>query len=223
MAPFRLPRCSGSRACKAQQQTCQPCASSTQPDACCCAAAAASPCTPVGVAAVVPVPDAPVQPATIPAAATPNGQEPAPGTPAALALLAAAGISPHAATARAVGADEQRFSPVTISHLTHRLVEVKQLLDQLTAEQKELHETLRLAHLRGDLLHLVPPGQEPGTYQLPDGPTLHRRQGRKTWHYSEVSAELEAQLKARHVYEQAIGLASSTTGASFWELRFPKS
>lgn len=233
MAPFRRSRCSGSRACKAQQQTCQPCASRTQPGSCHCAAPPASPCTPVGVAAVAPIPMAqpagvplapasPVQPAAIAAAATPNGQEPVPGSPAALALLAEVGIAPRAAAGRAVGADDLRFSPVTIGHLTHRLVEVKQLLDQLTAEQKELHETLRLAHLRGDLLHLVPPGQEPGTYQLPEGPTLHRRQGRKQWHYSEVTAELEAQLKARQVYEQAAGLATTSIGASFWELRFPK-
>lgn len=212
MAPFRLPRCSGSRACTAQQQTSQACASRTQPGACHCVAAPTSPCTTVGVAAVAPVP----------AAGTPNGQEPAPASPAALALLASRGIAPRAATGLAVCADDQRFSPVTISHLTHRLVEVKLLLDQLNAEQKELHETLRLAHLRGDLRHLVPPGQEPGTYQLPEGPTLHRRQGRKQWHYSEVTAELEAQLKARQVYEQAAGLATNSIGPSFWELRFPK-
>ena len=222
MAPFRRSRCSGSRPCKAQQQLTQSVANPLQP----CVSGAPSPCSlpRVAAAAVTQACCTPAAalPAPIAAVTAPTGQEPAPGTPAALALLAAAGIGPRAAARRAVGADDQRFSPVTISHLTHRLVEVKLLLDQLTAEQKELHETLRLAHLRGDLLHLVPPGQEPGTYQLPEGPTLHRRQGRKQWHYSEVTAELEAQLKARQVYEQAAGLATSSIGASFWELRFPK-
>lgn len=222
MAPFRLPRCSGSRACKAQQQVPHSSASALQA----CVSGAASPCSPPRVTSAPVTQACCATPAALaaPLAAVtaPAGQEPAPGTPAALALLAAAGIGPRAAASRAFGADDQRFSPVTISHLTHRLVEVKLLLDQLTAEQKELHETLRLAHLRGDLLHLVPPGHEPGTYQLPEGPTLHRRQGRKQWHYSEVTAELEAQLKARQVYEQAAGLATTSIGASFWELRFPK-
>jgi hypothetical protein len=91
---------------------------------------------------------------------TSAGQEPAPGTPAALALLASRGIAPRAATGLAVCADDQRFSPVTIGHLTHRLVEVKLLLDQLNAEQKELHET--------------PHCQEscpPGLTRPPGGPT----------------------------------------------------
>jgi hypothetical protein len=172
----------------------------------------------VMAAAQAPVPVTAVQTVT----STSNSQEPTPGSPAALALLAALGIAPRADVGSPLGADDLRFCPVSINRLTHRLVEVKQLLDQLGAEQKELHETLRLAHLRGDLLHLVPPGQEAGTYQLPEGPTLQRRQGRRQWHYSEVTAELEAQLKARQVYEQAAGLATSSTGASFWELRFPK-
>jgi hypothetical protein len=34
--------------------------------------------------------------------------------------------------------------------------------------------------------------------------------------------ELEAQLKAQQVYEQSSGQASSSHGAPFWELRFPK-
>ena len=218
MAPFRVRRCPGSRACSTQKQVApEPLGTAISKPFC--------------VATLVPAPAAaglapePVitSTATVPATTTPAGQEPAPGSPAALALLASLGIAPRAKAGRPLGSDDQRFSPVTISHLTHRLVEVKQLLDQLTAEQKELHETLRLAHLRGDMLHLVPPGQEPGTYQLPEGPTLHRRQGRKQWHYSEVTAELEAQLKARQVYEQAAGLATTSIGASFWELRFPKS
>lgn len=178
--------------------------------------------SPIAVMATPQAAVSPVKTTASPASGTANGLEPAPGSAAALALLAAVGITPRAVTGAALAADDQRFSPVAIAHITHRLVEVKQLLDQLSAEQKELHETLRLAHLRGDLLHLVPPGQEPGTYQLPEGPTLHRRQGRKQWHYSEAAGELEAQLKARQVYEQAAGLATTSIGASFWELRFPK-
>lgn len=74
---------------------------------------------------------------------------------------------------------------------------VKLLLDQLAAEQKELHDTLRLAHLRGDLLHLESAGEDGGGYQLPEGKVLHRRQGRRQWQYGPVCKELAAQLKAR--------------------------
>jgi len=214
MASSRVRRCTGSRPCPSQK----PAASEPRRNGISTAFCVAP------LASARPAESAPtgVNPPAAPAAETPAGQEPTPGSPAALALLASLGIAPRAKAGRALGRDDQRFSPVTISHLTHRLVEVKQLLDQLTAEQKELHETLRIAHLRGDLLHLVPPGQEAGTYQLPEGPTLHRRTGRKQWHYSEVAAELEAQLKARQVYEQSAGLATTTYGAAFWELRFPK-
>ena len=123
--------------------------------------------------------------------------------------------------ATALGTGDQRFSPIAIGHLTHRLVEVKLLLDQLGAEQKELHDTLRLAHLRGDLLHLLPPGGE-GGYQLPSGVQLHRRAGRRQWQYGPEVQELEAQLKAQQVYEQTNGQAVWSLGAAFWELRFPK-
>jgi hypothetical protein len=217
MAPFRVRRCPGSRACSNQKQVAaEPSSTAIRKPFC--------------VAPLVPTPAAAVRApetmipstATVPATTTPAGQEPSPGSPTALALLASLGIAPRAKAGRALGPDDQRFSPPTISHLTHRMVEVKQLLDQLTAEQKELHETLRLAHLRGDLLHLVPPGQDAGTYQLPEGPTLHRRAGRKQWHYSEVAAELEAQLKPRQVYEQSAGVATTSYGASFWELRFSR-
>jgi hypothetical protein len=98
---------------------------------------------------------------------------------------------------------------------------VKLLLDQLGIEQKELHETLRLAHLRGDLLHLLPPGGE-GGYLLPGGVQLHRRAGRRQWQYGPDVQELEAQLKAQQVYEQTNGQAVWSLGAAFWELRFPK-
>jgi len=119
-----------------------------------------------------------------------------------------------------LGPDDERFSPVAVGHLTHRLVEVKRMLEQLGAEQKELQETLRLAHLRGDLLHLQRLSDEGGGYQLPEGPVLHRRQGRKQWRYSPVCVELEAQLKARQTYEQATGDAHWSYGAAFWEVRF---
>ena len=168
-------------------------------------------------------PSAPTAPAvaTAPAETMPGASEPAPGSPEALALLASLGIAPPAAAGAPLGPDDQRFSPIAIGHLTHRLVEVKLLLDQLGAEQKELHETLRLAHLRGDLRHLLPPGGE-GGYLLPGGVQLHRRAGRRQWQYGPEVLELEAQLKAQQVYEQSNGQAIWSLGAAFWELRFPK-
>jgi len=158
---------------------------------------------------------------TTPAEPIPAVSEPAPGSPEALALLASQGIAPPAAAGAPLGPDDQRFSPIAIGHLTHRLVEVKLLLDQLGTEQKELHDTLRLAHLRGDLIHLLPPGGE-GGYQLPSGVQLHRRAGRRQWQYGPEVQELEAQLKAQQVYEQSNGQAVWSLGAAFWELRFPK-
>jgi hypothetical protein len=158
---------------------------------------------------------------TTQAESNPAASEPAPGSPEALALLASLGIAPPAAAGAPLGPDDQRFSPIAIGHLTHRLVEVKLLLDQLGNEQKELHDTLRLAHLRGDLLHLLPPGGE-GGYQLPGGVQLHRRAGRRQWQYGPEVQELEAQLKAQQVYEQTNGQAVWSLGAAFWELRFPK-
>jgi hypothetical protein len=152
---------------------------------------------------------------------SPAGSEPNPGSPQALALLSQLGIAPRAEAGAPLGPDDERFSPLSIGHLTHRLVEVKRMLDQLGSEQKELHETLRLAHLRGDLLHLLPPGTS-GGYQLPGGVLLNRRPGRKQWTYSPDVQELEAQLKAQQVYEQANGEATWSLGAAFWELRFPK-
>jgi hypothetical protein len=149
--------------------------------------------------------------------------EPAPGSAEALALLAELGIAPRPAAGEPLGPDDVRFSPIAIGHLTHRLVEVKLLLDQFTTEQKELHETLRLAHLRGDLLHLRPSDPEASGYQLPEGPLLNRRSGRKQWRYSAIASELEAQLKARQTYEQATGEARCSYGAAFWELRFARS
>ena len=94
-----------------------------------------------------------------PAPPTPEASEPEPGSPAALALLAQLGISPRAAAGAPLAPDDEGFSPIAIGHLNHSLVEVKLLLDQLGAVHKELHETLGLAHLRGDPLHLLPPRQ----------------------------------------------------------------
>ena len=169
------------------------------------------------------IPAASAAPATPPTPAEPMAvaSEPAPGSPEGLALLASLGIAPPAAAGAPLGPDDQRFSPIAIGHLTHRLVEVKLLLDQLGAEQKELHDTLRLAHLRGDLRHLLPPGGE-GGYLLPGGVQLHRRAGRRQWQYGPEVQELEAQLKAQQVYEQTNGQAVWSLGAPFWELRFPK-
>jgi hypothetical protein len=150
------------------------------------------------------------------------GLEPDPGTPEALALLSEAGISPRPAPGEPLGSDDERFSPIAIGHLTHRLIEVKRLLEQLNAEQKALHETLRLAHLRGDLLHLLALSTEGWCYQLANGAHLTRRQGRKQWTYSPLWAELEAQLKARQTYEQATGDATWHHGAPFWDLRGQK-
>ena len=182
----------------------------------------ADPASPTGAADSA-SPTASVAPTvpTPPTETMPGGSEPAPGSPEALALLASLGIAPPAAAGAPLGPDDQRFSPIAIGHLTHRLVEVKLLLDQLVAEQKELHDTLRLAHLRGDLRHLLPPGGE-GGYQLPGGVQLHRRAGRRQWQYGPEVQELEAQLKAQQVYEQASGQAVWSLGAAFWELRFPK-
>jgi len=197
-------------------------APAASPDALPIATAAADPASPTGAAdSASPLAAAAPAITAKPAEPIPAVSEPAPGSPEALELLASLGISPPAAAGSPLGPDDQRFSPIAIGHLTHRLVEVKLLLDQLGAEQKELHDTLRLAHLRGDLLHLLPPGSE-GGYQLPGGVQLHRRAGRRQWQYGPEVQELEAQLKAQQVYEQTNGQAVWSLGAAFWELRFPK-
>jgi hypothetical protein len=67
----------------------------------------------------------------------------------------------------------------------------KRMQEQLGLEQKELQETLRLVHLRGDLLQLQRPSDEGGGYQLPEGLVLHRRQGRKQWRYSQPDVASE--------------------------------
>jgi hypothetical protein len=77
-------------------------------------------------------------------------------------------------------------------------------------------ETLRLAHLRGDLLHLLAPSSVGWCYQLGDGVLLTRRQVRKQWSYSALWAELEAQLKARQSYVQPTVKATWRHGMAFW-------
>ena len=150
------------------------------------------------------------------------GIEPAPCTPEALALPQKEGIAPRPAPGEPLGPDDERFSPIAIGHFTHRLLDVRRLLEQLNAEQKAIHDTLRLAHLRGDMLHLLAPSSEGWCYQLGDGVLLTRRQGRKQWSYSEDWAEMEAQLKARQTYEQTTGQARWRHGAAFWDLRGEK-
>ena len=144
--------------------------------------------------------------------------EPAPGTPEALLLLANAGVLPASS-----GADDPRFSADSITTCVTRLLEVKQQQELLTAEQKELSEQLRLAHLRGDLLTLLPAGKDGNGYQITPDLVLNRRPGRKQWTYSIDCKEIECQLKARQSYEQQSGLASYSLGAAFWEVRASKS
>ena len=142
------------------------------------------------------------------------GSEPAPGTPEALLLLAAVGVLPPTAAA-----DDPRFAPEAITGAVTRLLAVKQQQDALAAEQKQLHEQLRLAYLRGDLLRHLPAGQDGSAYQITPELMLLRRPGRKQWSYTLESKQLECQLKARQSYEQQCGLASYTLGAAFWEVR----
>ena len=143
--------------------------------------------------------------------------EPAPGTPEALLLLANAGV-----LLASSGADDPRFSADSIKTCVTRLLEVKQQQELLTAEQKELSEQLRLAHLRGDLLTLLPAGKDGNGYQITPDLVLNRRPGRKQWSYSIDCKEIECQLKARQSYEQQSGLASYSLGAAFWEVRASK-
>ena len=143
--------------------------------------------------------------------------EPAPGTPEALLLLANAGVLPASS-----GADDPRFSADSITSCVTRLLEVKQQQEVLTAEQKELNEQLRLAHLRGDLLTLLPASKDGNGYQITPELVLNRRPGRKQWIYSIDCKEIECQLKARQSYEQQSGLARYNVGAAFWEMRAGK-
>ena len=143
--------------------------------------------------------------------------EPAPGTPEALLLLANAGVLPASS-----GAEDPRFTSDSITTCVTRLLEVKQQQELLASEQKELSEQLRLAHLRGDLLTLLPAGKDGNGYQITPDLVLNRRPGRKQWSYSIDCKEIECQLKARQSYEQQSGLASYSVGAAFWEARASK-
>jgi hypothetical protein len=143
--------------------------------------------------------------------------EPAPGSPDALLLLANAGVLPASA-----GAVDPRFSAEALTSCISRLLEVKQQQELLTAEQKELNEQLRLAHLRGDLRQTLPAGKDGNGYQITPDLVLNRRQGRKQWSYSIDCKAIECQLKARQRYEQQSGLASYSLSAAFWEVRASK-
>lgn len=151
------------------------------------------------------------------ALACPTG-EPSPRSPQALLLLASAGVLPSTA-----GVDDPRFSADAINECLSRLLKVKKQQELLNQEQKELNEQLRLAHLRGDLLSLLPAGKDGKGYQITPDLVLNRRAGRKQWSYSVDCKQIECQLKARQSYEQKSGLASYSVGASFWEIRAGKS
>ncbi len=150
---------------------------------------------------------------TTPTSNAPTG-EPAPGSPEALLLLATAGVLPASS-----GTEDPRFSADAITASVTRLLEVKQQQELLASEQKELNEQLRLAHLRGDLLRLLPSGKDGSGYQITPDLVLNRRPGRKQWNYSIDCKEIECQLKARQGYEQQTGLANYSLGSSFWEIR----
>jgi hypothetical protein len=128
-------------------------------------------------------------------------------------LLASAGVLPANS-----GVDDPRFSGDAIKASLSRLLEVKQQQELLNQEQKELSEQLRLAHLRGDLLNLLPAGKDGNGYQITPELVLNRRAGRKQWSYSLDCKQIECQLKARQSYEQQSGLATYALGA-FWEAR----
>jgi hypothetical protein len=146
-----------------------------------------------------------------PAAATPAASlgEPAPGTPGALLLLANAGVLPASA-----GGADPRFSAEALTSCISRLLEVKQQQELLAAEQKELNEQLRLAHLRGDLRQTLPAGKDGNGYQITPDLVLNRRQGRKQWSYSIDCKEIDCQLKARQRYETPHVRASGWCGDS---------
>lgn len=160
----------------------------------------------------------PIKSNTQPATAVATGLEPAPGSPEALLLLAGLGVFPASAANT-----DPRFTPEAISGCINRLLEVKQQQESLSAEQKELSEQLRLAHLRGDLAQQLPAAGKDGSgYRISPELVLSRRSGRKQWLYSLACKELDCQLKARQAYEQQSGDASCSYGASFWELRSVK-
>jgi len=132
-------------------------------------------------------------------------------------LRANPGVVPASA-----GRGDPLFSAESITTCVSRLLEVKQQQELLANEQKELNEQLRLAHLRGDLLTLLPAGKDGNGYQITPELVLNRRPGRKQWTYSVDCKEIEWQLKARQSYEQQSGVASYSVGSAFWEVRAGK-
>ncbi len=115
-----------------------------------------------------------------------------------------------------------QVSADAITTCVSRLLEVKQQKELLANEHKELNEQLRLAHLRGDLLALLPAGKDGNGYQITPDLVLISRPGRKQWNYSIDCKAIECQLKARQSYEQQSGVASYSVGAAFWEVRAGK-
>ncbi|MCP9793461.1 hypothetical protein [Vulcanococcus limneticus] len=156
----------------------------------------------------------PITTAPVVSAPTAPGAEPAPGSPEALLLLAGLGVLPASA-----GLADPRFSPDEIKTCVVRLLTLKQEQEALAEEQKQLHDQLRLAHLRGDLQQQLPAGKDGNGYRIAPQTLLLRRPGRKQWRYSLSCKELECQLKARQTYEQHSGEATCSLGASFWEVR----
>ena len=148
-------------------------------------------------------------PAAVPAAPVIDGTEPAPGSPEALQLLAGLDLA----------ADDPRFQPENLTKVLQRWLRLRVWLEQLTEEQKQIQEQLRLAHLRGDLQQLLPQTPDGNGYVIAPTTALIRRKGRRQWRYSPTVQELDCQLRARQDYEQRSGEATYSLGAGFWELR----
>jgi hypothetical protein len=161
------------------------------------------PKTPAPVPAPVPVS------APVPALPVIEGTEPAPGSPEALQLLA--GL--------ALDADDPRFEPEALTKALQRWLRIKVWLEQLSDEQKQIQEQLRLAHFRGDLQQLLPQTPDGSGYVIAPTTALIRRKGRRQWRYSPTVQELDCQLRARQDYEQRSGDANYSLGAGYWELR----
>lgn len=159
----------------------------------------------------------PAAPTTAAAAPALEGAEPLPGSPEALLLLAGLGVAPAVAGGQA--AADPRFAPEAIRTAIERWIALRQRLEQLGQEQKQIQELLRLAHLRGDLLQQLPAGPDGNGYLVGTGLALIRRSGRRQWRYSTACQELDCQLKARQGYEQSSGEARCSLGPAFWELR----
>ena len=163
------------------------------------------------------VPVSAVPTGVVPSDAPVAGSEPVPGSPEAVLLLAGLGVLP--ASSEVI---DPRFSPEAIASAITRLLSLKQEQEALAEEQKQLHDHLRLAHLRGDLQQQLPAGKDGNGYRIAPQTLLVRRPGRRQWRYSLSCKEIECQLKARQAYEQQSGDASYSLGAAFWEVRSVK-